>query len=185
MRASHRRLRWPRMDGAHGRRDNRPTRSTTNVTTGDERPKSGLAGDLPSAINTRTVGRLTRLACADSRLNSSLFLSAAPSPLWCNRRVTHSLCASYLRHRDPRSITERHRVPRDEGTPRVETCWECETVTDQPVVATLQSAKRVTGTFTLCPACYRHCFLVLHIDEGDVTSSSPDRRAVYQPRGAP
>ena len=43
-------------------------------------------------------------------------------------------------------------------------CWECEAQTAEPVVVTLRTATQCVGTLTLCPACYRSCYLPLAPD---------------------
>jgi hypothetical protein len=43
-------------------------------------------------------------------------------------------------------------------------CWECETVTDQPVVVNLRMPAGPIGRFPLCPVCYHAYFLPLAMD---------------------
>jgi hypothetical protein len=43
-------------------------------------------------------------------------------------------------------------------------CWECQSITDDPIVVTLQMADKEVGRFSLCPACYRAYCLPLAAD---------------------
>jgi hypothetical protein len=43
-------------------------------------------------------------------------------------------------------------------------CWECERETDAPHTVILHADRRVFQAVTLCPACYRACYLPLAVD---------------------
>jgi hypothetical protein len=43
-------------------------------------------------------------------------------------------------------------------------CWECQLITDEPIVVTLRTPVEEIGRFALCPACYRAYFLPLAPD---------------------
>ena len=40
-------------------------------------------------------------------------------------------------------------------------CWECQAITDEPIVVTLRTPDEEVGRFPLCPTCYRAYFLPL------------------------
>jgi hypothetical protein len=43
-------------------------------------------------------------------------------------------------------------------------CWECEGETDAPRTVILRTDRGDVGTLSLCPACYRACYLLLAPD---------------------
>jgi hypothetical protein len=43
-------------------------------------------------------------------------------------------------------------------------CWECQQITDEPIVVTLRTPDEEIGRFPLCPACYRAYVLPLAPD---------------------
>ena len=43
-------------------------------------------------------------------------------------------------------------------------CWECQVITDEPIVVTLRTPDDEVGRFPLCPTCYRAYFLPLAPD---------------------